>query len=268
MFVKNNGDKGNGVINNGVIKKDIKNNGITFLFKVFHRPLTVLSVTALLVVSSSRFAFALIAAVNLAVVSVLAVLIAGSLKKLTFPLQSGGNIALFPQENRSFIYVFLSSFVGCVFFFVYYCVMPLLAMETLFITLFVPIFAYSENIPEKYAAMPLLLAVKKCFFENLSFGVLIMAVALIREPLGYATLSLPGGSSGIIELFNKEGRFPFTIEIAALSSGAFLLIGFIMVLFRILERRKTERRRTGEEWPEMDRRGSDRRKTKQEWRRT
>jgi hypothetical protein len=262
MRVKNNDDKDKRLENN-VAKK----NGITFLFKVFHRPLTVLSVIALLVVSSSRFAFALIAAINLAVVFVLTVLIAESLKRLTFPRQSGGTIALFPQENRNIIYVFLATFAGCVFFFVYYCLAPLLALETLFIVLFVPIFACSENIPEKYAALPLPLAIKQCFFESLSFGALTMIVALIREPLGYATLSLPGGRGGIIELFGKEDRFPFAVEIAALSSGAFLLVGFIMVLFRVLERRKTERRKPEQESWEPDRRESDRRKTEQKWRR-
>jgi hypothetical protein len=236
----------------------IKDNGITFLFKVFHRPLAVLSATALLVVASSRFAFAIIAAVNLMVVYALTVLIAESLKRLTLTRETGDKISLFPQENRKIVYVFLANFAGCIFFFVYYCVMPLLAMETVFIILFVPIFVYSENVSEKYAALSLPSAIKHCFLESLSFGALIMVIALIREPLGYATLSLPGGKEGIIELFNKEDRFPFAIEIASLSSGAFLLIGLIMVLFRVLERRKPDRQKTEGREP-------DRRKTKPEW---
>jgi signal transduction histidine kinase len=244
----------------------VKNNGGTFWFKVFYRPLTVLSATGLVVVASTRFAFALIAAVNLVVVYVLTILIAESLKRLTFPRQSGDKRALFPQENRKFVYVFLVNFAECVFFFVYYCIAPLLAMETLFIILFVPIFACSENISEKYAALSPLLAVKRGFFESLSFGALIMAVALIREPLGYATLSLPGGTGGIIELFNKEGLFPFAIEIVSLSSGAFLLLGFITVLFRVLDRRKTERRtkQREQEQREPDRRKIERREPEQE----
>ncbi|MDR1468499.1 MAG: hypothetical protein LBT00_04335 [Spirochaetaceae bacterium] len=239
----------------------VKNNVITFLFKVFFRPLTILSATALLIVASSRFAFALIAALNLVVVYVLTVLIAEALKRLKVPKQGGGKIALFPQENRKIISVFLANLAGCAFFFVYYCITPLLAMETLFITLFVPIFAYSENISEKYAALPLPLALKRCFFESFSLGALIMVIALIREPLGYATLSLPGGSGGIIELFHQEGNLSFAVEIASLSSGAFLLVGFIMVLFRVIERRKTDRR-------ESDQGEPDRRETKQDRRKT
>jgi hypothetical protein len=237
------------VKDNGAVDDTIKNNSVSFLFKVFYRPLTVLSATGLVIVASVRFAFALIAAINLVVVYLLTVLIVESLKRLTFPRKSGKKIALFPQENRKIIYVFLANFVGCIFFFVYYCIAPLLAMETLFITLFVPIFAYSENISEKYAALSMRLIVKRCLFESLSLSALIIAFALIREPLGYATLSLPGGTGGIIELFDKEGLFPYAVEILSLSSGAFLLVGFIMVLFRVLDRRKTEQRK-----PESERR--------------
>jgi Na+-transporting NADH:ubiquinone oxidoreductase subunit NqrD len=213
---------------------------ITFLFRVFHRPLTVLSATALLVVASSRLAFAIIAALDLVAVYSLTLLIAESLKRLRFFSHSRQEIRLFPQTNRNIIFIFLSNLVGCLFFFVYYCVMPLLALETIFITLFVPVFAYSENIGEKYGGLPPALALKSCFFESLCLGALTIVIALIREPLGYATLSLPGGSGGIIELFNK-GKFPFAVEIVSLSSGGFLLIGFIMVVFRILERREIER---------------------------
>jgi hypothetical protein len=218
-----------------------KNGVVGFLFHYFHRPLTALSAVALLVVASSRLAFAIIAAINLVVVHLLTVLIAEPLKRARLYKQSEHEIWLFPRKNRKCVYLFLVNFVGCLFFFAYYCIAPLLAQETIFITLFVPMFAYSEAIGEKYSNFPLSHAIKSCFFESLYLGILTAVIALIREPLGYATLSLPGGNGGIIELFNKEGAFPFAIEIISLSSGAFLLIGFIMVVFRILDRRKKER---------------------------
>jgi hypothetical protein len=235
-----------------------KNDIITFLFKDFHRPLKALSATALLVVASSRFAFALIAAMNLVFVYMFAVLLAEFLKRLKAPKQSDAKTALFQQKNRKIINIFLVNFAGCIFFFVYYCITPLLAMETLFITLFVPIFVYSENILEKHSSVSPFLTAKNCFFESLYFSVSIMVIALVREPLGYAALSLPGGSGGIIELFNKDGRFPFAVEIVSLSAGAFLLVGFILVLFRVLDRRKTERRGPKQDWQGPNRRGTSR----------
>jgi hypothetical protein len=240
----------------------VKDDIITVLFKDFHRPLKALSATALLVVASSRFAFALIAAMNLVFVYMFALLLAESLKRLKVSRQFDAKIVLFPQKNRKIVNVFLVNFAGCIFFFAYYCIAPLLAMETLFITLFVPIFAYSENILEKHSALSPFLAAKNCFFESLYLSISIMVVALIREPLGYAALSLPGGSGGIIELFNKEGRFPFAVEIVSLSAGAFLLVGFIMVLFRVLDRRKAERRGPKQEWQGPSRRGTSRERRK------
>jgi hypothetical protein len=220
----------------------INKNSITgFLFRFFHRPLTTLSAVALVVVASSRLAYAIIALINMVFVYLLTVFISETLKRVRLFKQSKHEIWLFPKNNQKLVYLFLSNFTGCLFFFVHYCISPLLAMETLFIALFVPIFAYLEEIGGKYSDLPLLHAAKNCFFESIYLGFLTIIIALIREPLGYATLSLPGGNGGIIELFNKDGTFPFTIEIISLSSGAFLLIGFIMVVFRILDRRKTER---------------------------
>jgi hypothetical protein len=220
----------------------INKNSITgFLFRFFHRPLTTLSAVALMVVASSRLAFAIIALVNLVFVDLLTVLIAETLKRVRLFKHSKHEIWLFPKNNQKFAHLFLSNFIGCLFFFVHYCISPLLAIETLFIALFVPIFAYSEGIGEKYEDLPLHHAAKNCFFESICLGFLTIIIALIREPLGYATLSLPGGNGGIIELFNKDGTFPFTIEIISASSGAFLLIGFIMIVFRFLDRRKKER---------------------------
>jgi hypothetical protein len=218
-----------------------KNSVIGFLFRVFHRPLTALPTAALLIVASSRLAFAIITLINLVVVHMLTVLIAEPLKRVQLFKQSKQEVWLFPKKNQKFVYLFLSNFVGCIFFFVYYCITPLLALETIFITLFVPMFAYLEGFGEKYSSLPLSHAIKNCFFESFYLGLLIAVIALIREPLGYATLSIPGGSGGIIELFNKDGGFPFAIEIISLASGAFLLIGCIMVVFSLLDRRKTKR---------------------------
>jgi Na+-transporting NADH:ubiquinone oxidoreductase subunit NqrD len=218
-----------------------KNNIIGYLFRFFYRPLTTLSAAALLIVASSRLAFAIIALINLVTVYLFTVLISETMKRVRIFKQSSQEIWLFPKKNQKIICLFLSNFIGCVFFYVYYCISPLLAVETVFITLFVPIFVYFEETGDKYADMPLSRVAKTCFFESIYLGILLIIIALIREPLGYATLSLPGGNEGIIELFNKDNNFPFNIEIISLSSGAFLLVGFIMVIFRILERRKTER---------------------------
>jgi hypothetical protein len=204
--------------------------------------LTTLSAAALLVVASSRLAFALIAVLDLAVVYLFTALISETLKRVRLFKHSGHEIWLLPKRNQKMVCLFLSNFVGCIFFFALYCASPLLAMETIFITLFVPIFVYIEEAGEKYSDMPLFRIVRNSFKDSVFLGILAIFIALIREPIGYATLSLPGGNGGIIELFNKNNSFPYTVEIISLSSGAFLLIGFIMTMFRIIDRRKSERK--------------------------
>ncbi|MDR1095152.1 MAG: hypothetical protein LBL31_02050 [Spirochaetaceae bacterium] len=218
-----------------------ENSFIGFLFRFFYRPLTTFSAAALLVVASSRLAFAIIAIIDLTVVYLFTALISETLKRVRIFKHSPHEIWLLPKTNQKIVCLFLSNFIGCLFFFALYCVFPLLATETIFITLFVPIFVYLEEAGEKYASLPPLHIVKNCFADSAFLGILVILIALIREPIGYATLSLPGGNSDIIELFNKDGSFPFTVEIISLSSGAFLLIGSIITILRIIDRRKTER---------------------------
>jgi hypothetical protein len=66
-----------------------------------------------------------------------------------------------------------------------------------------------------------------------SLGTLIIAFALLREPIGFMNLSLPGGVQGIIELFpGFDGDSFLPIKIIAGSAGAFLLLGYGTALFR------------------------------------
>jgi Na+-transporting NADH:ubiquinone oxidoreductase subunit NqrD len=130
----------------------------------------------------------------------------------------------------------------------------MLAAETVFITLFVPMlsfFYYEANktktalvttaVTTTVVAANSFLELRKRVIDALKLSALIIVLSLIREPLGYATLSLPFGSGGITELFNQDGAFAFPIEIVSVSSGAFLILGFIVALFRAFDRRKTER---------------------------
>jgi Na+-transporting NADH:ubiquinone oxidoreductase subunit NqrD len=71
--------------------------------------------------------------------------------------------------------------------------------------------------------------------ESLTYGALIVIIALIREPLGFSSLSLPGGAQGIIMLFSFSGQLFLPIRIIASSSGALLLLGYIIGLYRHLK---------------------------------
>jgi hypothetical protein len=72
----------------------------------------------------------------------------------------------------------------------------------------------------------------RSFSEAAALGVLIIGLSLIREPIGFAVLSFPGGAQGIMTPFSavREGFFP--IRIAASSAGALILLGDGIALFR------------------------------------
>jgi hypothetical protein len=71
-------------------------------------------------------------------------------------------------------------------------------------------------------------------------GGVLVALALIREPLGLGSLSIPGGVFGIIELFNYNRGGIVPLRIISSSTGAFLLVGFGVALVRFYRNRIVE----------------------------
>jgi hypothetical protein len=77
-------------------------------------------------------------------------------------------------------------------------------------------------------------------WEAAVIGIPIITLSLIREPIGFMSLSLPGGAQGIIELFsasNADGANFLPIKIIASSSGALMLLGYIAALFIAIKHR-------------------------------
>jgi hypothetical protein len=82
-------------------------------------------------------------------------------------------------------------------------------------------------------------ALARALLEALVLGVLIVALALIREPLGLGSLSIPGGTFGFIELFTYDTGGIVPLRIISSSAGAFLLLGYATALFRFYRNRIT-----------------------------
>jgi hypothetical protein len=70
----------------------------------------------------------------------------------------------------------------------------------------------------------------KVFLEAALLGFSIIVLAMIREPLGFGCISLPGGVYGMIEHFNAQGFSPF-LAVSA-SSGGLLILGYILAFYR------------------------------------
>jgi hypothetical protein len=135
----------------------------------------------------------------------------------------------FPKKGKNLIVVFLSALFSSLYLLVLTLTSPFLAIETALIIALAPVSCIGSEVVDRVKAPARLLRV---VFEALALGGLILALALIREPLGYGSLSLPGGTRGIIELFSGSGELFSPVRITSGAAGALLLLGYGIALFR------------------------------------
>jgi hypothetical protein len=152
-------------------------------------------------------------------------------------LVSGFGKPVFPRKGKSLVFVFLSSFFGSLYLMLLYFINPFLAMESTFLVILASVSCISGEIFRRVDSLDPEESISRAVLEALILGLLIIALALIREPLGFGSLSIPGGPQGIIELFRADGGAYFPVEIIAGSSGAFLLLGYGFALFRHFRKR-------------------------------
>jgi membrane protein implicated in regulation of membrane protease activity len=79
-------------------------------------------------------------------------------------------------------------------------------------------------------------AVDSFFFEAPSLGVLLLVLALIREPRGFMSLSLPGGVQGSVMLFSFNVEFLLPVQLIASSGGALLLLGYFWSVYKFMNK--------------------------------
>ncbi|MDR0539148.1 MAG: hypothetical protein LBG74_01410 [Spirochaetaceae bacterium] len=143
-----------------------------------------------------------------------------------------------PRFGRNFIIIFLAALIASLYYLLLYIANPVLAFECSLPIAFTPaVFCICDF---EWSRKPQKNTLHEMFY--LSFELLIpvfavmTGIALIREPLGYACLSIPGGREGIIKLANWEGGSLFSIQIISQPAGAFILLGYMLALFRHINR--------------------------------
>ena len=186
-------------------------------------PLAWLSGSGLLIMASDRLAHAITTTAALVWVYCLTSLAA----------HAGARI--FPMRGRLILLAFLSSFITGLFLFLLWLFSPICLLEMFFIISLVPLFCTGSNIYRRLETLSLGDTVSVSVSEALSLGLLIIIFSIIREPAGYLSLSLPGGVLGSILLFSFNAESVLPVRIIAGSSGALLLLGYIMGLYRYLK---------------------------------
>jgi len=198
--------------------------GSRTLFWSSEGPLSSLACAGLLVISSGRFAYALIAGMALVFVYLFSVL---SLSAGRF---------LVSDRIRGAVSVVLSACYGAVYLLLISTFSPLLAQETAFFISLAPIVFTASGIADRSYNDSIADAVVRTGSESASILALLMAFALVREPIGYGALSLPG-RDGIAIVFGSKEASAFAARAVAIPVGGFLLIGYAVVAFRKLRSR-------------------------------
>jgi hypothetical protein len=183
-------------------------------------PLASLSGGGLLIIASARLAYAITTAGALLWVYGLSVLAAHTLSRI------------FPDKGKALVLIFLASFFSALYLWLFYLISPLAALEVFFPVSLVPLFCAGSGVFKRAESLDLGEAAVRALSEAAVFGGLVALFALIREPLGFCSLSLPGGSRGIVFLFYFEDLSFLPVRLAASSAGALLLLGYGVGLYR------------------------------------
>jgi hypothetical protein len=184
----------------------------------FRSPLATLCGGSLLVLASVRLSFALVCSLALLWVYVLT----GLALRIPF----------LPAGKRDVIGPFLTSFIGGIYILLLFLVSPVLAMDTLFFLILCPLCCISSGVLDRLENTDAAESVRRASTEGMVLSTLILGLSLIREPLGYGCLTLPGIRQGLVNFikFPQDSRLPVRIITAA--PGALFLLGYGLALFR------------------------------------
>ena len=191
-----------------------------------YAPLSTLTGAVLLVLASTRLAFAIFCAG--------AILWVFGLSALAYFLARD----FMPGRGKLVILIFLSSLISSVYILLNSLLNPLLVQTCWFFLVLVPPCCVGTGLYEQLEKLEPEESLPRVFLEAACLGLLIVAFSLIREPLGMGSLSLPGGSGGIFEIFSiDDGESFFPVRILSASSGALLILGYIVAAFRYFRSR-------------------------------
>jgi hypothetical protein len=199
------------------------------LFWGGHAPLSTLSGAGLLILASSRTAYAILVLAALLWVYLLTVLAVGFARPIL------------PEQGRSLVIILISTVLDSMFLLIVSVINPLAAMEITLLILLVPVYLMSSELIPRLKPLDMENALIQAFSEALVFGLLIFALALIREPLAYGSLSVPGGPLGILELFSTGEKRFFPVRIVGSTAGALFLLGYGIAFFRRFKPREETR---------------------------
>jgi len=186
-----------------------------------YSPLTALTGVALIILGSSRFSFAVTVLGSLMWVYGLTIV---TLKVLE---------NLLPRIGRNGIAILLSSLYSYGYYYLFSLFSPIMALEVAFPLALVPITFIARGLYRQMDNLSLSQALGTSLYEALILGLLLMALALFREPFGFGVLTIPS-PQGTFEFFGSDLASHFSIRLIVSTAGGLLILGYLVALFRVL----------------------------------
>jgi hypothetical protein len=194
-------------------------------------PLGGLSGAGLLVMASARLSWAVMIAGSLLWVYGLTTFVFSFMCSEISP-------KIFPVEGRTYVFTCIASFFGSIYLLLLWLLCPLATFEVFFLLLIVPLFCASSGVNEQIVSsledtdFDIAADVSDAVSQAVVLAGLIIVFSIVREPLSYCSLSLPGTAGGMVTIMYFKSNSFFPIGIFASSAGALLLLGYIICLYQ------------------------------------
>jgi hypothetical protein len=183
-------------------------------------PLVSLSGGGILIMATSRLAFGVIAAGALFWVYGLSAL----------AVRAGSRI--FPERGKNLILLALTSLIGSVYLLLLWFLWPITALEVFFVVSLVPLFCVGSGVFSRVESLDVSDTAARSLSEAAVLGSLVIVFSIIREPLGFGSLSLPGGFRGLIVIVSFDAGSFLPVRLVTSSAGALVLLGYGVGLYR------------------------------------
>jgi hypothetical protein len=142
----------------------------------------------------------------------------------------------FPKSGNTILYLFFASFWSSIYIFLFWFLCPFAALEVFLLMMLVPLFCASSCFFEPSSSRNSNEDIYDFVTESVSHAFvlsgLLIAFSVVREPLSYCSLSLPGSYRGLIKViqFNENSFLPIRLLVS--SSGALILLGYITGMYQ------------------------------------
>ncbi len=186
-----------------------------------HSPLMSLSGLALIAAASSRLSY-----------SLQAWLLLFCVYGFTLPIIKWGK-PIIPEKYKTAITIMTVTFAASLFYLFMSMINPVSALELNFIVFLVPVTFLGSRIVERTDHLPPEEGVIRGLKEVLTLGGIIAAVSIIREPLGYGTLSFPFASS-TVNILSDAIQERAVLQVFAAPAGGFILTACLIALVRLV----------------------------------